>query len=431
MLANKTEFAERCERLFAGKLGYDRRWKTAAAQALGIGRATLYRYLDGKTDVAGHVIQRLDQLESGGNPICEDRQMLTLIARGLLDLQREMDENGWLKNGFPDNLQRVFDLASARNALEDKPRWPTDLIALSRFGQMLLYDSGIDVSWDPNGEFADAKLLDGGEITPACIALSMPGRDPEAEFTENSGYTLLKGICRERPDGQAVYVAFRRAIIEHPILSGWTTLLTDPLLVSIERLDEIIFAFYERVPESLAIDGFLPVCSVSGTILRRERTGFHTESRDPDAIRKAKASDYTKVKWRPGALQLRRPFRIYWNLPGRAELALEREVQAVGWKVDLWPNLDRVDLVVTSGDGKRQVAIDVKEYLSPENLAVRFQGFKEYAANHECYLVVPDHIPEISNGYHRRFASVRASYSKTPVKLRTVSELLNELKKTS
>ena len=90
-----------------------------------------------------------------------------------------------------------------------------------------------------------------------------------------------------------------------------------------------------------------------------------------------------------------------------------------------------VDLVVTSRDEKRRVAIDVKEYLSPENLAVRFEGFKEYATDHECFLVVPDHIPETSSGYHRRFESVRASYSKTPVKLRTVSELLRELQATS
>ena len=130
-------------------------------------------------------------------------------------------------------------------------------------------------------------------------------------------------------------------------------------------------------------------------------------------------------------LQLRRPFRLYWNLPGRAELALERDLLAAGWKVELWPNLDRIDLIVSSRDGKKRVAIDVKEYLSPEILAVRFEGFKEYAADHECFLVVPDHILETSSGYHRRFESVRASYSKTPVNVRTVSELLRELEVTS
>jgi hypothetical protein len=219
-------------------------------------------------------------------------------------------------------------------------------------------------------------------------------------------------------------------VVENPVLSGWTTLLADPLLVSVERLDEIIFAFYERIPESMALDGYLPICSISRTVLRRERSGFHTECRDPEAIRRAKAGECERVKWRHGALQLRRPFRLYWNLPGRAELTLEKESKAIGWKAELWPNLDRVDLLLASPDGKRRLAIDVKEYLSPENLAVRFEGFKEYSADHECFLAVPDYMPEISTGYHRRFDAVRASYSKMPIALRTISELLNELEPT-
>src|SRR6266496_3410637 len=112
------EFYERCEELFARKLGYGRRWKKAAAQALGIGRVTLYRYFEAKNEVGDDVIQRLNQLEVGGTPICEDRQMVSLLARGLTDLQKEIDEHGWLKMGFSDNLQRAFDLAAARNALD-------------------------------------------------------------------------------------------------------------------------------------------------------------------------------------------------------------------------------------------------------------------------------------------------------------------------
>jgi hypothetical protein len=40
------DFAADCRRLFAPKHG--RRWKTAAADALAIGRTTLYRYLNGE-----------------------------------------------------------------------------------------------------------------------------------------------------------------------------------------------------------------------------------------------------------------------------------------------------------------------------------------------------------------------------------------------
>ena len=421
-------FHNRCEALFAQKLGYGRRWKTAAAQALGIGRATLYRYFDDDSGVPQDVLVRLKRLDAGEQPIRDDHQMLRMLARGLLDVQRQIDKHGWLKEGYPSTLQRSFDLAAARNALEGEPRWPTDFGALSRLAQKSLYDWGVDVSWDPDGEFVAATLIEGGEITPACIGLAMPGQDPEAELIENVGYKLLKDICRERRDGQAIYVGFRRAVIENPVLTSWTTtILTDPLLASVERLDEIVYAFYQKVPEAMVVADGLPICSVSGTILRRDGTGFHTECRNPEAVRRARAGDCKRLKWHPGMMHLHRPFRLYWCLPGQTELELAERLQGAGWAVDLWPDLDRVDIAATSSDGCRRIAADVKEYLSPENLASRFEGFKEYAADHECFLVVPDYMPELSKRYEDRFQAVRASRSKAPMALQTVSGLLDEL----
>ena len=45
-LEQSGDFAADCRRLFAPEHG--RRWKTAAADALAIGRTTLYRYLNGE-----------------------------------------------------------------------------------------------------------------------------------------------------------------------------------------------------------------------------------------------------------------------------------------------------------------------------------------------------------------------------------------------
>jgi hypothetical protein len=83
--------------------------------------------------------------------------------------------------------------------------------------------------------------------------------------------------------------------------------------------------------------------------------------------------------------------------------------------------------VAISPDGRRKVAADVKEYLSPETLAARFEGFAEYAANHECLLVVPDYMPEIARGYERRFEAARASYAKGEIALHTLSGALADL----
>lgn len=427
-MAAETKFYLECEVLFAQKLGYGRRWKKAAAQALGIGRATLYRYLEDDSAIAPNVRARLAQLSGNRKPLRDDRQMVTLFARGLLDLQEQIDRYGWVKDGYPRVLQRSFDLAGARNALEGSACWPTDLTSLSRVAEKPLFEWVSDLSWDPEGEFTAATLIADGEITPACIDLALPGKDPETELIENAGYGLLRSVCHERRDGQNVYAAYRRSIIEHPVLSSWTTtILTDPVLATVERIDEIIEAFYQRAPESLTVNGVLPTCSVSGTVIRKQGMGFHTESRDPEAIRRARAGEYKPVKWRPGTLYLRRAFRLYWCLPGKTELDLADRLTKVGWTCALWPGLDRVDLSATSPDGQRRIAVDVKDHISPENLAARFEGFKEYSADHECFLAVPDYMPELSRGYERRFEAVRAAHAKSPIALRTVSDLLTDL----
>src|SRR5580658_2883870 len=54
------DFAETCRRAFAPEHG--RRWKSAAASALAIGRTTLYRYLSGEAPVPGDVRARLAAL---------------------------------------------------------------------------------------------------------------------------------------------------------------------------------------------------------------------------------------------------------------------------------------------------------------------------------------------------------------------------------
>ena len=109
----------------------------------------------------------------------------------------------------------------------------------------------------------------------------------------------------------------------------------NPRLASLERIDEMVEAFYGKVPEALAVNGSLPICTVSGTILRREGQAFHTESRDPEAIRRAREGKRESVKYRSGMLYLRRAFRSFWCLPGLAELEIERRLSAMGWSTSL------------------------------------------------------------------------------------------------
>src|SRR5262245_54849294 len=134
-LVDAPSFPERAQALFADKLGYGRRWKTAAAEQLGIGRATLYRYLDDPTAVAPDVLAKLSQLEGPQAPVHGVREMVTLIAGAIIQIQASLDAEGWLRAPYPPPVRRVFDLGAARNLADGDDVWPTDLHGLMRRAQ--------------------------------------------------------------------------------------------------------------------------------------------------------------------------------------------------------------------------------------------------------------------------------------------------------
>lgn len=423
-----TGFSQRAEELFARRLGFGRRWKSAAAEKLGIGRATLYRYLQDDTPIPADVASALAALEAPSAPVRSDRDMVVLMATALVEIQNRVDIEGWLGAPYPAAVRRVFDLGAARNLTEGADLWPTDLHGLMRRAQEPVFRWLPDISWDTTGEYLAVRLVESGEASTMCRALALPDRDPEREIDENLGYEMLVGLCRDRVDGADLYRAWRRTVVENAVLSSWSsTILMDPLLATIERSDEIVEAFYDRIPESFAINGQLPICTVSRTILRRDGRAFHTECRQPEAIRRAREGVHDTIKYRPGMLYLKRAFRTFWSMPGIAELELERRLTALGWNTTLWPSLDLVDLVATSPDGSRRLAIDVKDYISPARLAARFKGFKSFEVDHQCILVIPDYLTETDPQFEARFEALRAANGRPAVQLSTVSDLTNAL----
>ena len=421
-------FHDRCQFLFGERLGYGRRWKSMAASLLGIGRASLYRYFNDDSALPSDVVTRLEQLEMPGPPARSERDMVVLAATAVIEVQRAIDAKGWLSAPYGPNLRRFLDLASAHNVTHGRQIWPTDLQGFMRAAQEPLVRWAPDMDWDVDGEFIAARLVANGEATTECLRLAGPGGDPEREIEENHGFEMLISLCSNRVDGDDIYRAWRRTVIEHPLLTNWSaTVLTDPWLAGVERIDEIIEAFYDRAPESLAIHGELPICTVSKTVLRRDGRGFHTESRDPEAIRRARAGEHDTVRYRPGMLYLKRAFRTFWLLPGLTELDLAARLAGLGWTTSLWPQLDRVDLVAVSTDKTRRIAIDVKDYFSPARLSARFSGFKAYEADHACFLAIPDYLTAADPRFAARFEALRASAGKPPIDLRTASDLVAEL----
>ena len=200
-------FYVRCEALFAQKFGYGRRWKSAAAQTLRIGRATLYRYLEDDSSVGEDVLKNLEALEGPKKPVRNDREMVVLFASAVVDIQKRLDDSGWLSVPYPPNLSRALDLGAARNFIEGSSRWPTDLNALFQLAREPLFRWVPDLSWDSEEEFFAARLIENGEVSTECRRLAMPSGDPEREIEENLGYEMLMAACRDRTDGEDLYRA--------------------------------------------------------------------------------------------------------------------------------------------------------------------------------------------------------------------------------
>lgn len=422
-------FKERCQALFAPLHG--RRWKTASASALGISRATLYRYLDGSTDVPDAVLDALGDLEGPTRPALDDKGMVVLTASALVAIQRQVDDIGYLRTPYPKPAQRAFDVGAARNLEEGDGRWPVDLRSLAESaGRPLALWAG-DMAWDREDLFAEALLVENGELTPACRDLAADGKDPEQEFVERDGFDALRAACAKAPDGDAFYTAWRRCVVERPVLSTLSEAASAvPGLVDLDDWTGFVGRFYDPVPESMAFGDHVRTCVVSRTLLRWAGKGLHTECRDPAAISAAAAGTYGRKPFRPGqTLHLRRAFRTYWCLPGVAELRVADGLGAQGWRVSLWPRRDRVDVEAESPGGTERLAIDVKDHLSPVGLARRFGGFKEYEETHRCLLVVPDYVVEADKRFPERFENLRRAHGKPPIVLRTVSALLRETRR--
>lgn len=428
---NPIDFEARCESLFAVKLDKGRRWKTACAGALGIGRATLYRYFADPNQVPDDIWDKLEDLENPADAPVDDRKLVILLASALIGVQRQLDDEGFLKS-YPAELQRAFNLGAAMNYSKSIANWPTDMHSLMHVARRPLHEWVPDLSWDVTDEFLTARLIVDDEISAECRVLAVNAQDPEQELIENDGYRQLLAVCRSRTDGEEIYRRWRRLVIENPVIVSMPMTILNAQLSDVDKIEKIVDAFYQNVPDSLAVGGKLPVCKITGTILRRlsnnpGKTEYHSESRNPKAIQLARQGFCDFLPYRPGVRQLKRAFRTYWCMPGKAELEVEAALKKLGWTTTIWPQMDLVDLEAVSPDGSRKLAIDVKDYLSAASLAARFTGFKEFSRTHECILVIPDYVHEQDQNFDTKFDALRASFAKSKVRLKSVRNLISEL----
>lgn len=374
-----------------------------------------------------------------------ERDTIDLIRRyatGLIQLQHQLDTGQTPNACFQGSLlQRCFDTASCLNMFcTNGQRWPEDIGKLVNQAAKPLrtwirhWPSQLDE------QLGYEALIEDDFPSPACHELASSSNNPDSELTEARGYQHLLQICASHPNGQQIYVLWRRYTIQYPVIENRAYLLReaerqchDELVQVLTEHPGLIEDFYQGIAPSMVTEhGDLPLCTLSDTLLsRREDTGsttppLSTDYRNPEARRKAAARIYRSMPYQPGVMQLKHAFRRYWCLPGKTELALEQALRARGWTTELWPRLDRVDLTAVS-PFQRRLALDVKDYQLPTRLARHFRGFKEYGKDHECWLVIPDYLLELNPQYITQFEQARTSLGRNPVRLLTFSQLLAKL----
>lgn len=406
-------------------------WKSLACKTLNISRPSLDRYIaldsDGMTSkIPDDIWKILD-----ADPIDEEKEtldspytMVNLLAEGLCALQECIDRVGHIQAPYPQSLSRGLNIASALN-LEHGSKYPTNLAGLLKASGNPLFTWCQEYEGPGAEEFGAALLIKDGEITPECLAIAGLGDiDPELHF-----YRSLMSACGELDEvsAQKFYVAWRRAVIEHPIADGFTIFLTDPVLRgNLSLTQELAEIFYEPLSVIHAEKNMIPVCPVSGTRLRKIRGEWVSECRDPKASIAIRQDGPSLRLFLPGMLELKRPARIFWALPGLQEIDLFNAAHGLGYHVELWPRMDAVDLIITHPEKPVRFAVDLKEYRSPIGLARSFDGFKFYK-RHQQVIVIPDYLSELNPDYIQHFERARRAKLKTKIQIMTYSELLHLL----
>jgi len=187
-------------------------------------------------------------------------------------------------------------------------------------------------------------------------------------------------------DAQSAYVAFRRLLIERPVVTALELhqQMGDP---SLSLLAEHVRRAYLPVPPEAIVDGQLHICRTCDNLLLRDSLDG-LACADERCRRQATWRQGRVLSVRDGVFWLARPLRTFVAAPGRTEIRLSRRVARMGIAVDLWPSFDAYDLRVVFPSG-RAWAVDVKDWANPFLLARQVRRIPEAPVWDRAFFVFP------------------------------------------
>jgi hypothetical protein len=348
-----------------------------------------------------------------GRPAFDEESLiiLHLVASGIVQLDRRLRQEPWLLVPYPDALQKGLDKLTVRCLKRgaEPPASVPGLLGWCR--ERPLHDWALDLGEEISG--AGDRLLAGSQPTAFCQEWTVDSRDVESEVIERRLLHSVIAACRQARD-QDGYVAFRRLLIEKPVLTT-LQLHVECARPELSRLADEVRKVYAPAPLEYAESQAVICCATCGNLLLRSPGGMLHCGDDRCARQPTVVGHPIPLAEDPLWLEL--PFRTFVAAPGRAELRLVNRLERLGVGVELWPKFDAYDLRVTFPDG-RAWAVDVKDWASPVALARHLDRVAElFPASppwHRAFFVFPQDRLRQRPDYVRAFANASRALARSP-----------------
>ncbi|MFI1996298.1 hypothetical protein [Actinoplanes sp. NPDC020271] len=295
-----------------------------------------------------------------------DEDILHLVASGLARLAERVQADGMVRIPYPAPLQRAVNRMTVSCRVRGL-RPPSGVAELLELAHQPLSNWPLRLSPELAGD--GDVLLTSGTPTRLCQEWALDVDDVEAELSERRVVLDVLHWCRDMQDQQA-YVAFRRLMVEEPVLTG-DELLDVRSRDRLAPLAAFVLQAYERPGLHLAAGGFFQACGRCCTLSVPTPHGWRCVE-----------DDCARLTYRPGRQfpagseiwTVSRGLRTFVTGPGRAELRL------LGWLIDkkynpeAYPQFDLCDIrIPVPQQPGRWWAVDVKSWRNPALLARRLR----------------------------------------------------------
>jgi len=314
--------------------------------------------------------------------------LLHTVATAVLDLS-DVPNPGTFSLPYPAEAQRALDRTILACLLRgaEPPRSVPDLLVWCQ--EIPVVDWPLDLPEDlaaPNDYLIDPHAL---EPTQLCYEWAIDHPDSATDQVDRDLVFAAIEQCRTARS-PASYAAFRRLLIEHPVLTREEAAATalEPAFLPVAGLLPHI---YLRAPVAWTRDGMFYSCGRCKTLLIPTRDdGWWCEN---DRCRRTGPAPVGATNHEDaggGLLALTRPLRLFVTTPGRAELRLEKKLRGLHIHAQMWPEYDAYDLLVSLPDGQVW-AVDVKDWANPALLGRHIKPLPETPRYDKAFVVVPDH----------------------------------------